>query len=52
MSASPEYPDELRQRAVRMVLDIRQETGDRPDAIKQVAAALGVPARTVWQWVE
>lgn len=42
MPASQEDPDELRQRAVRMVFDVRQETGDRPEAIKRVADAVGV----------
>ncbi|MGH3774851.1 MAG: transposase [Pseudonocardiaceae bacterium] len=52
MSVPSEYPDELRQRAVRMVFDVREETGNQPEAIKRVADELGVPPNMLWQWVE
>jgi transposase-like protein len=46
MSASRKYPDEFRQRAVRMVLDARQHVDDDPEAIKRVADELSVPSKT------
>ncbi len=51
MSAPGKYPDEFRQRAVRMVLDVRQQVGDDPEAIKRVADELSVPPKTLQQWV-
>ena len=38
------YPDELRERAVRMVLEIREETGEKHGTITRVAKELGVGA--------
>ena len=45
------YPDELRQRAVRMVCEVREQTGQRPGAIARVADQLGVNRETVRNWV-
>jgi transposase len=45
------YPDELRERAVRMVLDHEQEYGLRWEAICSVAEKLGPKAETVRQWI-
>ncbi len=36
------YPDELRERAVRMVLEIRRETGEKHGRTTRVARELGV----------
>jgi transposase len=36
------YPQELRERAVRMVLEIRQQTGERHGAVTRVAKELGI----------
>ncbi len=45
------YPDELRERAVRMVLEIREETGERHGTITRVARELGVGAESLRHWV-
>jgi transposase len=45
------YPDELRERAVRMVLDHGHEYGSQWEAICSVAEKLGPKAETVRLWV-
>ena len=45
------YPDELRERAVRMVLEIRRETGQSHGVIARVARELGVGAQSLSGWV-
>ena len=45
------YPDELRERAVRMVLDHGHEYGSQWEAICSVAEKLGPTAETVRNWV-
>ncbi len=45
------YPDELRERAVRMVLEIREETGERHGTITRVARELGVGVESLRHWV-
>jgi transposase len=42
MSALRRYPQELRDRAVRVVFELRQRTGGQPGAIVRVANQLGV----------
>jgi transposase len=36
------YPPELRERAVRMVLELREQTGQRIGTIARVAEQLGI----------
>ena len=45
------YPVELRERAVRMVLEIREETGERHGTITRVARELGVGREWLRHWV-
>ena len=45
------YPDELRDRAVRMVLDHGHEYGSQWEAICSVAEKLGPKPETVRLWV-
>lgn len=45
------YPDELRERAVRMVLEHGHEYGSQWEAICSVAEKLGPKAETVRLWV-
>ena len=51
MSAPRKYPQELRDRAVRMVFEIRQQTGRQPGAIVRVANQLGVHREALRNWV-
>ena len=45
------YPDELRERAVAMVLEIREKTGEKHGAIARVARELGVGVESLRGWV-
>ena len=45
------YPDELPERAVRMVLEIREETGERHGAVSRVAKELGIGSESLRSWV-
>ena len=47
----PPYPAELRERAVRMVLQTRAERGDSFGVITDVARQLGVGAESLRIWV-
>ena len=51
MPNHPKYPDELRERAVRMVLDHGHEYGSQWEAICSVAAKIGASGETVRKWV-
>src|ERR1700716_1481112 len=51
MPAPRKYSDELRDRAVRMVLQIQRESGRRQGAVAAVAAKLGVNRETLRNWV-
>lgn len=51
MPAPKKYPDEVRERAVRMVFEIRQEPGQLQGAIARVADRLGVNRETLRNWV-
>ncbi|MCA2230353.1 transposase [Nonomuraea aurantiaca] len=51
MPAPKKYPDELRERAVRMVFEIREQTGQAPGAIARVAQQLGVHREALRSWV-
>lgn len=52
MPAPRKYPDEVRERAVRMVLEIRQEFGQQQGAIARVADKLGVNRETLRNWIK
>jgi transposase len=45
------YPDELRERAVRMVLEIGERDGERHGVVARVARELGVGAQSLRNWV-
>jgi transposase len=45
------YPEELRERAVRMVFEVREQSGERHGVITRVARELGVGAESLRSWV-
>jgi transposase len=51
MSAPRKYSDEIKDRAVRMVFQIRRESGQRTGAVAAVAAKLGINRETLRGWV-
>jgi transposase len=51
MPAPRKYPDEVRERAVRMVFEVREESGQRQGAIARVADRLGINRETLRGWV-
>ena len=51
MPSRGKYPEELRERAVRMVLEHQHEYGSQWEAICSVAEKLGPKAETVRLWV-
>ncbi|WP_428985801.1 transposase [Sinomonas terricola] len=51
MSAPRKFPDELRERATRLALELRQDPGTKAGAIKRVAEQLGMHPETLRNWV-
>jgi transposase len=45
------YPPELRERAVRLVLEAIEQTGSRQGVVGRVARQLGIGTETLRQWV-
>jgi transposase len=45
------YPPELRERAVRMVLETIRQTGQRTGVITRIARQLGIGAESLRTWV-
>ena len=52
MPAQRKYPDELRERAVRMVLEIRQREGKGHGELARVGRQLGVHPEALRGWVK
>ena len=46
------YPPELRERAVRMVLETIKETGQRHGVVTRVGLQLGIGSETLRHWVK
>jgi transposase len=46
------YPPELRERAVRLVLETSEETGTRVGAVGRIARQLGIGVETLREWVK
>ena len=51
MPAPRKYSEEIKDRAVRMVFQVRQESGQRQGAVAAVAAKLGVNRETLRNWI-
>jgi transposase len=49
--AQKRYPPELRERAVRLVLETIEQTGERHGVIARVARQLGMGTETLRNWV-
>ena len=50
-SSQRRYPPELRERAVRMVLETIQQTGERHGVITRIAHQLGIGSESLRSWV-
>jgi transposase len=51
-TSSKRYPPEMRERAVRMVQQSIEETGERWGVVSRVARQLGIGEQTLRNWVE
>jgi transposase len=51
MGAPRKYPDELRERAVRMALELRSDPATRSGALRRVGQQLGINPETLRNWV-
>ena len=45
------YPPELKERAVRMVFEVRADTGQKGGAVQRVAGQLGIGVESLRSWV-
>jgi transposase len=52
MAAPRKYPDELRERAIRMAVDLRRDPATRTGALRRVGEQLGINAETLRNWVQ
>jgi len=52
MAAQKKYPDELRERAVKMVLEIREREGKGQGELARVGRQLGVHPEALRSWVK
>ena len=52
MPALKKYPPELKERAVRMALDARDDKGGRRGVCTRIGQQLGIPADTLRGWVQ
>jgi transposase len=51
MAASRKYPEELRERAIRMAVDLRRDPTTRSGALRRVGDQLGINPETLRNWV-
>jgi transposase len=52
MAAPKKYPDELRERATRLVVEARRDPLAGPGAIRRIANQLGVHPEALRTWVK
>ena len=52
MAAPRKYPDEVRERAVRLVLDVKDETGSVTAACSRIGEQRGINPDTLRGWVK
>jgi transposase len=51
MVASRKYPEDLRERAIRLALDAREDPASRPGACTRIGEQLGINPETLRGWV-
>ena len=51
MVAPRKYPEELRERAIRLALDARRDPASRPGACTRIGQQLGINPETLRGWV-
>ncbi len=51
MAAPRKYPEELRERAIRLALDAREDPASRPGACTRIGEQLGINPETLRGWV-
>jgi transposase len=51
MVAPRKYPEELRERAIRLTLEARRDPTSRPGACRRIGDQLGINPETVRGWV-
>ena len=51
MAAPRKYPQELRERAIRLVLDAKRDPATRPSAARRIGEQLGINPETLRGWV-
>ncbi|SJN45044.1 Mobile element protein [Microbacterium esteraromaticum] len=52
MPALKKYPAELKERAIRLVLESREPDGGRRGACTRIGQQLGIPSDTLRGWVQ
>ena len=52
MAAPRKYPDELRQRAIRLVLEAKKDPGSASGACRRIGEQLGINPETLRGWVQ
>src|SRR5262245_66209039 len=51
MPALRKYPEELRERAIRLATDARKDPATRPGSLRRVGEQLGINPETLRGWV-
>ena len=51
MVAPRKYPEELRERAIRLALDARKDPASRSSAVRRIGEQLGINPETLRNWV-
>ena len=51
MAAPRKYPEELRERAIRIAVDLRRDPATKAGALRRVSDQLGINVETLRNWV-
>jgi transposase len=52
MAAPRKYPEELRERAIKLAVDLRRDPATRSGALRRVGEQLGINPETLRNWVQ